>query len=204
MKRHLSIGTILETHKISSDVAFVEMLEIDALDTQGDVIETLYFCRNSENIVYKGNTYIAGNFSVDISSEAGEEAKVTLTAKDPSGILRSYMEDYEGGINFPVRLLVLNSDRLDYDPEFQQEFIVVGANSKGIDVVFNLGAENPLARAYPFAVQFKDRCRHKYKGTRCKYAGPLETCDYTRDGANGCKAHNNAQNFGGFYGLNSL
>lgn len=199
--RHLSIGSIIETHKISSDVAFVELITVKVKDEQGNLVETLRFCRNSENITFGGEVYLAANFNIDIRQEANEEARVKLTSKDPSGIMRGHMENYGGGVGFEVTLVILNTARADADPEIEETFIVIGSSYKGYELSFDLGSENPLRRRFPFAVQYRDRCRHKYKGARCKYSGPLATCDFTRDGPNGCRVHANTQNFGGFSGL---
>ena len=203
MGRHLTVATVLEVNRISSDVAFVELVEVDVKDSAGSVVETLRFCRNSENLVFQGNLYIAADFSINIKQNAGEETNVTMAAFDPTGVLISKMEQYEGGVGFGVRLHIVNTARLTDPPEISERFDIVGAQYAGYNITFQLGAENPLRMRFPLGLQYRDRCRFVYKGTRCKYAGALATCDYTYDGSNGCSAHANQQNFGGFRGLQS-
>lgn len=204
MGRHLTVATILEVNRISSDVAFVEFVEVDVLNGSGALVETLRFCRNTENLVFRGNLYIAADFSFSVKQNAGEETNVQMSAFDPTGILRSRMEQFEGGVGFPVRLHIVNTAALNGPAEISETFQIIGASAKGYDVSIQLGAENPLRMRFPLGLQFRDRCRFVYKGGRCKYAGPLATCDYTYDGANGCTAHANQANFGGFRGLQPL
>lgn len=204
MGRHLTVATVLEVNRVSSDVAFIELVEVDVRNSAGTLIETLRFCRNSENLVYNGQLYQAADFAMNIKQSAGEETTVSMNTFDPTGVLLGYMEQYDGGVGFPVRLHVVNTARLTDPPEISETFEVIGASAKGYNVSFQLGAENPLRRRFPHGLQYRDRCRFVFRGTRCKYAGPLATCDYTFDGTNGCAAHANQQNFGGFRGLGSL
>lgn len=204
MGRHLTVATILEVNRISSDVAFVEFVEIDVKNDAGTVIETIRVCRNTENLVFQGNLYVAADFTFTVKQMAGEETSVQMSAFDPTGVLRSRMEQYEGGVGFAVRLHIVNTAALNDPPEISESFQIVGASAKGYNVSIQLGAENPLRMRFPLGLQFRDRCRFVYKGSRCKYAGALATCDYSYDGTNGCAAHANQQNFGGFRGLQPL
>lgn len=204
MGRHLTVATIIEINRISSDVAFVELIEIDVKDNEGVVVETIRICRNNENLTFGGDIYFAADFTINISQKAGEETSVSLSAFDPTGVLLSKMEEYEGGVGSDVRLHIVNTARLDDPPEISEEFEIIGASTKGYQVTIQLGAENPLRRRFPMGQQYRNRCRHTYKGTRCKYAGGITTCDYSFDGANGCKVHANEVNFGGYRGLGGL
>jgi phage-related protein len=114
------------------------------------------------------------------------------------------IDAYSGGANFTVTLTIANSARLDQAPELQEEFRVNSITHKNYVITAMLGSENLLAMRYPPTTQFQDRCRFRYKGPRCKYAGAMSSCDYTRSGDNGCEAHNNVVNFGGFSGLRPL
>lgn len=204
MPRHLTVATIVEAHEIASEVAFVELLSVKVKDEAGALVETLYFCKNSENISFGGNDYVAANFDLKISQNVGEETNVQLAAQDITGVIRQNMESYAGGVGFEVTYTVVNSAKLSDDPEVSEDFVVVGSSTRGYVVNFVLGSENPLRLAFPLYRQYRDRCRHEYKGTRCAYSGALATCDYTYDGDNGCKEHDNVANFGGFRGMQNL
>jgi hypothetical protein len=202
MGRHLSVATIIEKNKIASTVAFLPALQIHVRNPgTGSLVETLYVVDNTENLTYQGNVYTAMAFDLDIKVEAGEKPEMQLGMKDYTRAIQGRMDLYGGGIGFDVTFLIINSGNLEQPPELMENFTVTGANVKDYNVTFRLGAENPLTRRFPARFQFKDRCPWRYKGAECKYAGPLATCDYTLQGENGCAAHNNSENFGGFPGI---
>jgi phage-related protein len=129
---------------------------------------------------------------------------MTLAAQDQTQLLAQFVEAYDGLVGSDVTLYVVNSGALSSPPEIEETFKVVGASVQTYVVTINLGVESATSARFPPFRQFKERCVWKYKGVRCKYAGVLETCDYTRSGANGCVAHDNEINFGGFPGINDL
>lgn len=204
MARHLTVATIIEANQVASAVAFVELVEVEVVDLNGTFVEYLRFCKNTENLTFEGNQYLAANFDIKVVQETSEEPRISFNAKDVTGIIRQSMENYGGGVGFKVTLTIVNSAKLTDPPELQETFEVLAASASGFDVSFQLGTENPLSLAFPIGKQYRDRCRHKYKGARCKYAGGLSSCDYSYAGANGCIFHSNEQNFGGFRGLKNL
>ena len=56
-------------------------------------------------------------------------------------------------------------------------------------------AKLPTQRVSPL------RCRYKYKGERCGYAGAIATCDKGLTTPNGCEVHANENRWGGFRGV---
>lgn len=201
---HLSVATAIEKNRIASDKAFVLLLDVEIVDELGNVGETIHLARNSEDVLYKGTDYTASNFSVKLNLDISEEPKLEVTAEDPTGVLRQKMEQYAGAAGFPVTLTVVNTGNLDQPPEIQESFKVVSSSASGYQVTFTMGIDNPVAQRFPNRIQWQNQCSYRYKGTRCKYAGPLATCDFTYQGPNGCKAHANQANFGGFLGLQNL
>lgn len=201
---HFSVATAIEKNRIASDVAFVLMLEIGVLDQDGTLVETLRICKNSENVIYRGNEFTASNFQVKLNIETGAEPKLQLTAEDPSGYIRDRMELYGGGIGFPVTMLVINTGNLNQPPEVAETFKVTMASAANYQVTFTMGVDNPIGKRFPNRIQWRDQCGYAYKGPRCKYTGDKPNCDFTYFGANGCKAHNNERNYGGFLGLQNL
>lgn len=202
MGRHLTVATVMEANRISSDTPFIELVEVDIKNELGVIVETIRFCRNNENVTFMGNQYVAAEFTIDIRQKVGEETTVSMSTFDPTGVLRSRMEEFGGGVGFPVRFHVVNAGRFDEEPEISESFEIISASSQGYNVSLQLGAENPLRMRFPLGLQYRDRCRFQYRDGRCKYAGPLGSCDFTYSGANGCVAHNNAENYGGYRGLN--
>lgn len=202
MPRHLSVATVIEKQKIASSVAFVPLLEIDVVDPKTRAfIETLRFARNSEDLNWQGNNYIAGSFDFTTSQEAGAQPSLQVSIVDYTKAVQSRMQAYGGGINFTVRVIIVNTGNMAQPPEVLETFTVVGASAKDFNANFTLGAENPLTMRFPRRRQFRDRCLWRYKGVECGYGGALPTCDFTLLGPNGCSAHSNIPRFGGFIGI---
>jgi phage-related protein len=116
-------------------------------------------------------------------------------------MIESRMEAMAGGIFSEVVMTVINTARLDKPPELQERFQIITSSVKNYVVNFTLGSENPLAIQFPRSRQFKDRCARQFKGYGCPYVGLLTTCDYTKDGPNGCAAHGMTEWFRGLPGL---
>lgn len=203
--KHLNLSTVVDKNKIASDKAFLFLIECDVTNEAGVFVQTIRFAKNSENVVFKGNTYYAGNFNIDIAIEANKEPEITLSAQDQTRTIQTFLDTYDGLVKSPVRLIIVHEDALaDGVPEFEEEFLIINSSVSEYVVEFKLGTESAVAQRFPNYRQFRNRCAWKYKGARCKYSGAMATCDFTRDGPNGCIAHDNEANFGGFPGLNDL
>lgn len=203
--KHLNLSTVVDKNKVASDKAFVLLFKVVVNDTNGAFVTNLYFAKNSADVVFQGQTYTASNFTLDLSVEVGKEPEVKLSAQDQTKTLAQYIDTYDGLVKSTVTMMVVHQDMLPAGPaEISEDFIITEASVQEYVVSFTLGVETAVAQRFPNFRQFQNRCAWKYKGTRCGYAGGLATCDYTRDGANGCIAHSNEANFGGFPGLNDL
>jgi hypothetical protein len=190
MARVLSVASAIDKNKLTSDAVWVALLQIDVVDPNDRTItETLYIARNDEPIIFGGQEYIAANFEFQITQENGKDPDVTLQANDQTRYIQSRMEDMAGGVFSDVTLRIVNSKALDKPPELEHTFEVTASSAANYVVSFTLGAENFLNVAFPRHRQLKDRCVWRYKGYGCGYVGSIPTCDYTRDGPNGCMAH---------------
>jgi phage-related protein len=203
MARHLSVGSIIEKNKIASEELFLVLIKVDVKNEEGEEVNTLTFVKNSENVVFDGLTYQASNFDLDITVENNTEPTIKLTAQDQTRVLMQYVEAYGGLVGSNVTMTVVNSGAMDAPAEIQETFKVLAATNTEYVVEFDLGTDSAVNKRFPNYRQFKDRCAWKYKGPRCKYAGPLAKCDLTLLGTNGCIAHGNIANFGGYPGLNA-
>lgn len=208
MARHLSVASVIDKNKISSDVAWVILLDIFVTDPNTrQVVETLRIARNNENVIFGEDengdpvVYQAGNFDVEIEQQQNSAPNVSITARDQTRYIESRMESMAGGVMSEVQMTVVNTMRLDRPPEMQERFQVINASAKDFVVSFQLGSENPLGVQFPKHRQFQDRCAWRFKGYGCQYAGAVTTCDYSKDGPNGCAAKNNTLNFRGLPGL---
>ena len=65
MTNFVSVGTAIEKNKLFSDVAFINLMEIEVINpTNKEYIETIYVANNQEDIEYQGHTYVASAFSI--------------------------------------------------------------------------------------------------------------------------------------------
>lgn len=204
MTQHTTLATAVDKSRLSSNTAYLILMEIDVVDSSsGNVNTTLRFAANNEAFVYRGLTYNPMPFEVDITNDRDSAPQTTLTVYDYGQIIQAALQNYGNSMAWPARFLVVNATNPGPNPEMEQEFRLLDATaaSDNYTVAFTVGAENPLSLRFPARDQFRDRCPWVYKGVRCKYAGSLTSCDRTKNGANGCSAHNNVINFGGFPGV---
>lgn len=204
MPHNLNIASIIDKNKVSSTNVFLILLEVEVRDSAGALVETLRVVKNSADIVFQGNTYTAANFELDIKLEATQEPSITLEVHDETRQLAQYIDAYDGLVRNKIRVMIVNSGSLNSPADIDEEMIVLTSSLSSYTARFELGVESSLGLRFPNYRQFKDRCFKTFKGPRCQYAGAATTCDYTREGVNGCKAKNNEINFGGFPGINEL
>jgi len=203
MPVHPSIATAIDKARLASTTVYLALLEIDVLDpTTRAVINTLRYVHNNEAYSFGGQTYQPAPFDFSVTRAKNEIPRITLSIRDVTLAVQGLMQEYDGGVDFPVRLRIVSTANPG-SAEFEESFIILAANadSESYAVNFDLGAENPLSLRFPTRLQFRDRCFWRYKGVECGYTGGLPTCDYTRDGPNGCAAHANTARFGGFPGI---
>ena len=202
MARHLSAASAIDRSRLSSSTAWLILLKLEIADPNTrQTVETVHLVANDEDITFDGNLYTAANFVINIDQGQNQAPSVTLVAQDQTGMIERKIEDYAGGVMSQVVMMVVNSDRLEHEPEIENTFDVVSSSAKDGVVSFELGSENPLTIQFPKHTQMKDRCSWRYKGYGCEYAGPMGSCDYTLDGPNGCRAHDNVERFRGQPGL---
>lgn len=204
MSKSLSVANVIEKNRISSEVPYLALLDIEVVDPNlGVVMETLHIVRNSEDITFNGVLYTALQFEFDLKSEAGAQPTVSVVIHDLTRAIQGRMQQYGGGIGFNVTIMVVNGSQLDKPADVVEYFQIVGASAQNYVVTFQLGAENALMYTFPRRKQTKDFCQWRYKDPdTCGYSGDLPSCDLTLQGPNGCAAHHNTINFGAFPTIN--
>lgn len=204
MTKSLSIATIIEKNRLSSDVPFLICLNIDVIDpATGNLVETLHIVRNAEPIQFEGHAYQPAQFDIELKQESGSQQSIKLSIKDYSKAVQQRMQLYAGGVGFAVAVIVVNAGALDLPAEIVENFDVIGAESSNYVCSFTLGAENNISKTFPRRRQAKDFCQWRYKSEECGYGGALPACDLSLNGANGCKAHDNVIRFGAYPGINT-
>lgn len=203
MTTSLSVASVIEKNRLSSEVPWLMLVDIGVIDPETSaLVETMRVVRNPDPVVFNGHEYSPASFDIELNSEAGAQSTVNLTFRDYTLAVQRKMQDYAGGVGFSVAIAVVNADRLDAPPEVIENFQVTSASNAAYDCSFTLGAENNIARTFPRRRQMRDYCQWRFKGEECGYTGPLNSCDLSLKGANGCAAHQNVVRFGGFPGIN--
>jgi phage-related protein len=204
MAQPLSLASAVDKNSIDSQTPWLICLEVDLIDFDtGASFGTGYFVRNTEDLVFNGNTYIKTSFDINVKNDAGGQPSVTITINDYTGTFQSYMQQYGGGVGSNCRIIVVNSGNLDAGIEVIEYFKIVGASANNYVATLTLGAENSLSIIFPRRRQFHGRCGWRYMSAECGYVGALTTCDLSLAGPNGCEAHLNQARYGGFPGINS-
>lgn len=198
--KDISIASVINKNSFASDVAWLIALEVDVKDPEtGLHVETLYLVNNNEGLEINGNSYVAVPFEIDLKAEQGEIPEVNLVIQDQTRAIQSYMQRYNGGVGFNVKMHIVNSGLLDEPPEITEFFEVMNASSSSYVATWKLGAENLLRQKCPRRTQRRDFCSWQYRDPdTCGYAGEMPSCDLSLDGENGCQAHDNENRYGGF------
>lgn len=200
MPNPLKVISVVEKNKLASDTPYIVLMKVDLTDSAtGAIVESLYFANYPDNVTWGGVTWQMSQFSIELSHSAGEMPQITLSALDYARALIKPINDYNGGVGMPVTISVILNGDTSGVPELREYFQVLDCQISNYSVQFNLGAENGLNKQFPKRVQRRDFCNWVYKDPNtCQYAGTNPYCDRTLHGNNGCAAHQNAINFGGF------
>lgn len=190
----LSTVAILEKNKLSSDGAWLVLLEVQL--TTG---VTLRSVRNNEDIIWNSQTWVAFPFQLDEIGESskGELPQAAVRISNVTRSVQQYIEAGNGGVGSTVIVRVVHSKHLNLtNPEIELSFAVTGTTSDANWVTFTLGMEYPSMLRYPQKRVLKDWCHYKeYKGIECGATSALPTCNRT---LKECRERGNSTRFGGF------
>lgn len=186
----LSSIAIQEKNKLGTDSVFLVALLITLPSLDGD--EYVRLVSNSENIVWKGETWAAFPFTIDEISEAtGEVPRVDIRISNVSRAMDVYLEYYDqyikayGFAPILVNIYVINTAVIandgNADPEVEHLFELKQPRVDSVWATFTLGANNPYQRRFPQNRMLKNHCRFRFKGSdgKCGYAGVETACNHT-------------------------
>jgi phage-related protein len=170
--KSLSVATVIEKNRLSSEVPFVVVLDIGVIDpATGARAETLRLTNNAETLTWQGNLYQPCPFEIELRADQNAQNSISLSIKDYSQAVMARMQAYGGGTGFTVTVSVVNAGNLAQPPEIVEHFEVIGASAANYVCTFQLGAENNLMRAFPRRRQTRDFCQWRYKDAQtCRYA----------------------------------
>jgi lambda family phage minor tail protein L len=218
----LSSAAIIEKNKLSTNTNWIILLEIQLTD--GQVIRV---CRNTENVLWGGEEWVAFPFTIDDISEqsAGEEPQLTVSVGNQTRAIQSYIEDGNGGVGATVTIRVVfqkyygqNTYLEDVDGapitdveddyiylihtaepsvELEYEYVCTGCTATSEWVTFTLGASNNNFR--------RAFPRHKAYKNICRWKFKSPQCGYTGTEFDtcpktlaACRERGNSTRYGGF------
>lgn len=188
----LSDAAKLEKNKLASGEAWIILVELQFGST------TYRICKNNEDVVWNGNTWVAFPFELDAKTDSskGEIPSFTIKISNVNRLMQSYAEQGNGAIGSPVILRLVHSAHLDLtEPEIEDTFTITKVDCDSMWVYLTLSLLNPFLKEFPRQKFIKNFCRFKFKGTRCGYTGTDTSCDHVLVA---CKAKGNEERFGGF------
>jgi lambda family phage minor tail protein L len=188
----LSDAAKLEKNKLSSSGVWIILIELQFGDTSYRV------CKNNEDIVWGGNTYVAFPMELDAKTDSskGEIPSFIIRLSNVNRLMQSYAEQADGAVGKNVIVRLVHSEHLDLvTPEVEENFTITDVNCDSMWVYITLSILNPFLMEFPRQRFLKNFCRFKFKGIRCKYTGADTECNHT---LSDCKAKGNAKRFGGF------
>lgn len=202
MPRHTSLKTVIDKNRIVGGSAFVMLMEVFVSDqATGEIVETLRYARNDEDIVYQGQTYSAASFAFKTVQASGEMPESSISLNDLTGVINKYIDESNGGDGWKIKLMTVATADIAQPPQGEEMMYVKGASISGYTVTLSLGANNPLMSRFPKRMQRRNRCSWIFKSAECGYSGSKTSCDYSLQGDNGCAEKGNTLRFGGFPGL---
>lgn len=190
----LNASLILEKNKLASASPWIILFEIEIDDST-----TLRLAAYLEDVTFDSNTYTAFPAIVDALKEdsQGKLNTLNISVANINRTISAYVEN-NNMLGRDVTIKIVNSAYLtDNTAYISFTYRVNKIHISDEVAVFELGHENLFLMNLPRQRYVRTKCRHAYKDSRCGYTGAMLTCDYTLDGANGCREHDNTLNFGG-------
>lgn len=209
--KNLSLSSVVSVNSFSSDDAWLIALKIHVRSNiTGEIVQVIRVINNTVITTIAGEAYEPMDFKLDIKSTQNELPTMDVTIQDQAELVGPFMHRYGGGVGSDVDVMIIRATvetdttpTVTYtEPELIEFFQVLSASYKDYVATWQCGAENPLRKMFPLRKQDDDQCSFRYKdAATCGYNGSRPTCDLSLDGPNGCRAHLNVANFGGFPGI---
>jgi phage-related protein len=176
--KNISVAASLEKHKLSSGEQWVALVEITWPD-----LTQLRLCQNVDDIVFDSNdgmgpqTYQAFNWQFDALEEKsdGSIPKWAVRCSNVNLIVEGLIEQFGGGVGGEIAIFVVNTSKLQQEPETALFFDILSSGSNAQWVTFQLGAPSPFRILHPRHIYTSNRCMWVYKGPQCGYGAPVVT-----------------------------
>lgn len=185
----------IEANKLHGDGAWLVLLEI-----RFESVDPIFLCRNTEDIVWNGDTYLAFPFDLDDVKETtdGEIPTVSLKISNVTRAVQTYVEEAGGGVGAIVILRVVHSAHLtSIEAELEEEFTCTNTRLDQDWVTFDLGSGDATQKRLPFRRYLKNFCPFRYRGIECGVPNGAGTTTCDRTLAN-CRLNGNSARYGGY------
>lgn len=192
----LSAAAILEKNKLASDGAWLILLEVQVPD--GTVLR---FARNTEDVSWNGETWVAFPFELSVMGEEakGEIPKVSIQVSNVTRAVQPYLESSGGGVGSTAIIRVVHSGHLDMTtPELEELYSVTGVKVDAQWVTFTLGIEYPTTSRRPSRRNLKNFCPFRYGSVECGVsAAALAAYPACGKTLADCRERDNSTRYGG-------
>lgn len=156
---------------------------------------------NNADVTFQSNVYTKFPFVIG-RREEDTQGSLNRLVIVVSNVTQEFSQLLDKNIGFTGQAVIVS---LMYGTvptlAFSETFRIVTSKVTSKVAQFTLGNDDLLRIKFPAQTFFRKRCRWTYKGPRCAYKGDLPTCDFGAYTANGCAAHDNIPQFGGFLGI---
>ena len=194
-----SSAGLIEKNKLANTLPWIVLLEIDLPDGT-----SAYFTKNNDVVNWNGITWepIPMLFS-DNTQDMKSMSTFTIQVSNVSGMVQSYLEEFNGLTDCPVTISLVHTAHLDNTtPEIQEQFNIQKTNYDEQWVTFTLGSDWWLfyrALADRFLPDF---CNWKYGSIKCGVPAStltnFPTCAHTLAD---CTLRCNTLRYGGYPGM---
>lgn len=203
---------VSEKHKLNTPTPWLILLEVNVPTIPPT---TLYLVRNTEDIIFNSQTYIAFPFDIDVTKQVskGEIPTVNLKVSNVSRTIQAYLEEYDGliGQEINIRIVSKPETSLEYLEAVSWTYEVLGCKADVLWVTFSLGIPNPISKRFPLYRYIANHCNWTFNspavrasgsnaGIECGYTGSDTECKRT---LTDCQEKNNSARFGGYIGMGS-
>src|SRR5579859_983648 len=105
----LTLASALQKHQVAGTEPWFVLLDI--YPNKDDLTTVLRLARNTDDVIWQGNTYVAFNFDIQSIDEtsSGQLPNVTIRVSNVSRAVQGQLELYSGGIGAKVVLTVVQA-----------------------------------------------------------------------------------------------
>lgn len=174
------------------------------MELNPSITELIYLASNDQDVMFDGKTWRAFPFKITQVSDKGDGnlSSIQIAVANQTGEISALVVKNRGfGGQKATLILVVRDSGGTVSEAFRQTFTVRKSQVRDNAAVFEMNRQDIMSLPFPSQLFFRDRCRFFYKGGLCGYTGALVTCDRTLRGPNGCDAHSNTTQHGGFPGI---